>query len=217
MHRVALAAATGLTIGPLVKANTTMQTDQPDRPENSPARGAGTLHLDPLDRLIAEHAQQLELCDALEFIADGLPSRFERKLLREVINVLAHGMALHFDFEEEVLFPLLRRRAGVYVPLVAALDQLEIEHQRDGGLCGELVEELRLFLLQEQPRNAEMLGYMLRGYFESQRRHIEWENSIILPAARRLLTAQDCAELASRLQRAPRRHSSIGNLMRDKR
>ena len=172
--------------------------------------------MDPLERLAAEHALQLELCDALELLADGLPGRFERKLLREVINVLAHGMTRHFDFEEDVLFPLLRRRAGPDDPLIAALDQLEAEHGRDAGLCGELVEELRFLLLKEQPRNAGMLGYMLRGHFESQRRHIEWENSVVLPAARRLLTARDRIELASRLTRVPRRHSSIASLMRER-
>lgn len=143
---------------------------------------------------------QLHLCDALELIADGLPNRFEGKLLREVINVLAHGMTAHFEFEEQVLFPLLRRRLGTDSPLMAALNQLEIEHERDGGLCSELAEELRFFLLREHPRNVEMLAYMLRGYFESQRRHIEWENSIILPAARRLSTEPDRIEPASRIK-----------------
>ena len=172
--------------------------------------------MDPLDRLAGEHTLQLELCDALEFIADGLPGRFDGKLLRRAIDVLAHGMTQHFDFEESVLFPLLRRCAGADATLIAALDQLEVEHGRDGGLCSELADELRFFLSREQPRNAEMLGYMLRGYFESQRRHIEWENSIVLSAARRLLVAQDCIEVASRLKRVPRRYSSIGSLMRDR-
>lgn len=159
-------------------------------------RPGSTSGLEPLDRILAEHAVQLELCDALEHIADGLPNRFERKLLREVINVLAHGMAGHFAFEENGLFPLLRRRAVGDASLVAALEQLEVEHGRDVDLCGELAEELRLYLLREQARNPEMLAFMLRGFFEGQRRHIEWENTVVLPAARRLLTVHDLDALA---------------------
>lgn len=212
----AVVAPCNLTLDPMGKADSTMQMDRRNELAGARACSTSSWPTDPLDRLFAEHARQLELCDALEHIADGLPNRFERKLLREVINVLAHGMTRHFGFEETVLFPLLRRRASSDAPLLAALDQLEIEHERDGGLCSELADELRLFLLKEQPRNAEMLGYMLRGYFESQRRHIEWENSVILPSAQRLLTAQDRIELASRLKRDPQRYSSIAGLIRDR-
>lgn len=155
---------------------------------------------DPLDRIAAEHGLQLELCDALELIADELPGRIDATLLREVINVLAHGMTPHFAFEEHALFPLLRRRASDDHPLMAALTQLETEHERDADLSQELVEQLRHLMLREEAMNPDMLGYMLRGYFESQRRHVEWENSIVLPAARRVLTAQDRLELAAILK-----------------
>ena len=173
-----------------------MHADERDGSKGNGTAIAGALPLDPLERLAAEHPLQLELCNALELIADGLPNRFDQKLVHEATNVLAHGMARHFLFEEEVFFPMLRRRAASDASLVAALDQLEIEHGRDAGLSSELAEELRYFLMKEHPRNPEMLGYMLRGYFEGQRRHIEWENSVVLPAARRFLTRPDLDELA---------------------
>ncbi len=50
-----------------------------------------------------------------------------------------------------------------------------------------MVEQLRAHLHAGRTSNAEMLGYKLRGFFEGPRRHIEWENAILLPAARRLL------------------------------
>jgi len=40
-----------------------------------------------------------------------------------------------------------------------------------------------------------MLGYMLRGFFERQRRDIEWETSVLLPLARQTLAPSDLAEL----------------------
>jgi hemerythrin-like domain-containing protein len=155
----------------------------------------------PLDRLVAEHELQLELCDALELIADGLPNRIPSNLVREVTAALTHGLSAHFSFEEDVLFPLLRQRGGDEVSLAAALDQLESEHARDAGLCDELAEELKALSLRDEPRNVEMLGYMLRGFFEGQRRHIEWENTIVVPAARRLLTTADLDSLVGRWDR----------------
>ncbi|MBN9246319.1 MAG: hypothetical protein J0I81_02505, partial [Hyphomicrobium sp.] len=50
-------------------------------------------------------------------------------------------------------------------------------------------------LQSRAPRNPETLGYILRGYFESQRRHIAWEDSVVLPAARKALTVEDLARL----------------------
>lgn len=171
----------------------------------------------PLIRLAAEHALQLELCDALEFIADGLPNRIPTKLVREVTAVLAHGMTAHFRIEEQILFPLLRERAREDTSLMGALSQLETEHGRDADLCGELAEELRSLAAREEPRNVEMLAYMLRGYFEGQRRHIEWENTIVLPAARKLLTEADLADLAAQLKGGSRKLSSLRNLPPEKR
>lgn len=154
-----------------------------------PSRDPGDA--DPLGWLRHDHDAQLELCNALEHIADSLPDSVDRRLVGEVIVILAAGMTTHFRFEETVLFPLLRLRAAGDATLLAALDQLEDEHTRDSDVGDELVEQLRALLNTGRASNAEMLGYMLRGFFEGQRRHIEWENAILLPAARQLLTDAD--------------------------
>ena len=43
--------------------------------------------------------------------------------------------------------------------------------------------------------NPNMVGYMLRGFFESYRRHLHWENAIVVPLARARLTREDIEEL----------------------
>jgi len=179
-------------------------TEREERDGGWPA-GAGPAHDDPLDRLASEHAVQLELCDALEFIADGLPHHVDRGLVREVIPLLTRGLAGHFDFEEQALFPVLRKRGAAEIPLIAALNQLEAEHTRDEDGAIELADELQALAEQGQARNPEMVGYMLRGYFESQRRHIKWENAVVLPAARRILSAADLQELSLYMERKPSR------------
>ena len=47
----------------------------------------------------------------------------------------------------------------------------------------EIAEELAQFVEDGRPRNPEMLGYMLRGFFVSQRRHIAWENMPVATTA----------------------------------
>ena len=171
----------------------------------SAGNGPRVIGADPVSRIVAEHGFQLELCEALEFIADGLPDAVDRRLVREVIAILGHGLEAHFRAEEQLLFPLLRRRGGSDPSLIAALDQLEKEHVRDEDISAELLEELDFVATQGRARNPDMLGYMLRGFFEGQRRHIAWENSVVVPAARRLLTEEDLQQLASLQGRAPMR------------
>jgi hemerythrin-like domain-containing protein len=143
---------------------------------------------------LEDHALQLELCDLLECLADALPD-FNRAIARSAAEILRHGFKLHLKLEEDVLFPLLRRRTPETSPLRAIMRQLEAEHAADENFAHELADELQLPVDTGVVRNAEMLGYMLRGFFEHQRRHIEWENSVLLPLARQTLTQADLAEL----------------------
>lgn len=177
--------------------------------------GARSISTNPVDRIVVEHTWQLELCDALEYIADGLPDSIDRRLVREVIAILAHGLEAHFRAEEQLLFPLLRRRGSGDPSLVAALDQLAMEHVRDEDISSELLEELTFVAEQGRARNADMLGYMLRGFFEGQRRHIAWENAVVVPAARRLLLQEDLQSLSEMQGRAPCRLAASRRLRTD--
>lgn len=180
------------------------------QPQSSTSNVSGTnggrgFAANPIDRIVAEHKLQLELCDALEFIADGLPDSVDRRLVRQVTAILERGLSPHFRVEEQFLFPMLRRLGARDPSLLAALDQLELEHLRDDDISSELLDELQILAETGQVRNADMLGYMLRFFFEGQRRHIAWENSVVVPAARRLLGETELQELMSRQQAFPDR------------
>ena len=166
---------------------------------------------DPFALIEEDHALQLELCDLLECLADGLPD-FNRAIARSAAAILRQGFKPHLQLEEDMLFPLLRRRAPEGSPLRAIMQQLEAEHAADEGFAHELADELQLLADTGFARNAEMLGYMLRGFFEHQRRHIEWENCVLLPLARQTLTAADLAELQDWImsQRKARMRQAFG-------
>jgi hemerythrin-like domain-containing protein len=153
------------------------------------------LQRNPLDLLEHDHARQAGLCDMLEQIADSLPADIDRRRCREAASALRHDLPLHHLDEEQGLFPLLRRHAAQSENLAAIMARLSSEHTADESFAEELTEELERLGEGGCPPNPEALGYMLRGFFESYRRHIHWETEILLPLARETLTETDLDEL----------------------
>lgn len=147
-------------------------------------------HLDPLDALQHDHAFQLELCDLMEGLADSLPEG-DIVIAAAVVPVLRLGVTGHMRFEEESLFPLLRGHHTETPQVQAVTSQLTREHEVDVDFLGEVADALEAFVGEGVIENPEMLGYMLRFFFESQRRHIEWENKVLIPLARDVLTAEE--------------------------
>lgn len=174
-----------------------MTRDRPhDRHQLSSDRDNTAHSCDPITAIEIDHACQLELCNILEAIADDLPEIADRDRATVAMDVLRRGMAGHARLEDELLFPLLRQRCDAAPELLGFIAQLEQEHANDQEFAHEIAEALDDLVQSGRASNGEMLGYMLRGYFTAQRRHIEWENATIIPLARRILQAGDLVALA---------------------
>lgn len=151
---------------------------------------------DPLARLAADHAEQRHLCDTLEAIADLLPRLPERRACLAALEVLERHLPMHHADEELGLFPLLRARCEPEDRIDAILRELEDEHVDDEALLTEVVLTLRALAADRGPeRDPAVAGYVLRGFFESQRRHIAWEEATIMPLALARLLPCDLATL----------------------
>jgi hemerythrin-like domain-containing protein len=151
--------------------------------------------IDPLSLVAEDNALRLDLCDLLEHIADGLPENAAPQLALLACAAIERGWANHVAFEEEALFPILHRYRDSDPDLVAGLDQLAFEHASDVGLHLEIVDALHDLARGGPPGNPDMVGYLLRAHFVPMRRHVLWENAFLIPAARRLLSADDVAAL----------------------
>ncbi len=152
--------------------------------------------LTPLGRLADVHARQLRVCDILERIADALPRPPSRLVCLRLLDILTVDMPLHHADEEGGLFPLLRRRTEADDGIDAVLERLSIEHTEDEALLPEVLETLQALADDVGPeREPDIAGYVLRGYFESQRRHIAWEEDVVMPLARNRLHATDIETL----------------------
>lgn len=137
------------------------------------------------------HRSQLQLCDDLEAIADSLPSNIvNQDCLFAAKNLSGLIREVH-AFEEETLFPALRKLFEASPDVAAAIDRLTFEHLADECYADDIAEKLLYIGSGGRDVNMEALGYMLRGFFEALRRHIAFERDHFLTAVERLQTAAE--------------------------
>lgn len=151
--------------------------------------------LDPLVLLDEDNALRLDLCDLLEHIADALPENAAPQLAQLAATAIARGWVNHTTFEEQALFPVLRRYGRSHPELAACIAQLASEHVTDVAFDQELIDTLIGLARGGSPTNPNMVGYLLRSHFVPMRRHVLWENALLIPAARRLLSTEEISVL----------------------
>lgn len=133
-----------------------------------------------LDWLKKAHDAQLTLCTALEEIADSLPANINRqKCIYAAKSLIPLINGIH-RYEEEALFPMLETRNTGERELADTIARLKFEHVEDECFAEELTDTLTRLGSGDGTVNAEAAGYMLRGFFESIRRHIAFEQQFML-------------------------------------
>lgn len=125
------------------------------------------------------HIVLLRICAGLEQVADSLPGDIDRRICMMLACELEPLMRGLHRFEEEALFPAFQQVQG---PVSQSLDRLRAEHVEDECFAGEIAEALLALGQGGKADNPEALGFMLRGFFEGQRRHIAFEREHILPS-----------------------------------
>lgn len=153
----------------------------------------------PLDFLAAEHTRQLAICDVLDRLVHNPRSGADHAELEAVRDYLVRDLPMHIDDEGWDLFPMLQRRCPVTDDVGEMLELLHKEHEADRELQRELVLNLESLIggrAFDDPARFFMNAF---AFSETQRRHLAWENTVILTRARRHLTEEDCAELGRRM------------------
>lgn len=137
-----------------------------------------------LEWLKRAHDAQLALCAALEEIADSLPANINRqKCIYAAKSLIPLINGIH-RYEEEALFPMLEIKGSGDEELAEAIARLKFEHVEDECFAEELTDTLTRLGIGDGTVNAEAAGYMLRGFFESIRRHIAFEQQFMLRETR---------------------------------
>jgi len=159
----------------------------------------GQDHIKPLER-IARHTERVSLvCDVLEAIADTLPNSGPDEC-KEAARMCSAEIPRHYEELVTVLIPLIRKRIKGDEDCEAILDRLEMDIAEDTARLFELVDMLAS---QADPHarslDTETLGYALRGFFETIRRQVCWENDVLIPMAGRRLETSDLDKMGELL------------------
>ena len=134
-----------------------------------------------LDLFMRARDEQLALCGTLEGIADSLPDSVDRQACIQTARAIGPLIDRAHRMEEDLLFPALEETGTVVFDLSATLERLRIEHAGDEFFAEELVEVLMSYGAGNPVQSAEATGYMLRGFFETLKRHIAFEQELLLP------------------------------------
>ncbi len=137
----------------------------------------------PCEDMSRIHEEKLALCDALEAIADSLPSQVDRFECLRVGAILAPAMRRSHQFEESRIFPAFEKSSAVPGRAISVA-RLKSEHLADECAAADVSEELLRIGHGGEIGNPEALGFMLRALFEAMRRHIAFEREHIMPAIR---------------------------------
>lgn len=134
-----------------------------------------------IDDLTRAWEDQLSLCDALEVLADELPVVSDRSRCLVVARAIPLLLERAHRLEEKILFPVLHRKAERLPDMTRTINRLRYEHIEDECYAEELHEALAAHGRGHAKPSSETLGYMMRAYFSASRRHIRFDNEILLP------------------------------------
>lgn len=156
---------------------------------------------DPVDRIVDDHFRQHAVCHVLERVARNPRHGGNREEIEEAFDYLAGELALHVADEEDDLLPLLGRRCHVGDHFGEISVALRENHASQRELSAAVLPELQRLIAGEALVNpVKFFGNALRltGMI---RRHIVWENAVLVPLARRRLKSPDFPYLARKMAR----------------
>jgi hemerythrin-like domain-containing protein len=165
-------------------------TSATPKPSGSP-RLSGRQFADPIAFIRQDHDRQCEICDQLEDMANFLDQPPELKQIESIRSFLTEDLNRHIEDEEIDLFPALARRCKSDPVLDGILYQLASEHELDRGLVDPILKEINMIVENGAARHPMRLVARVHAFVETQRRHLTWENRVVLPLAERQLTDED--------------------------
>lgn len=150
----------------------------------SPAR-------EPCLHMARIYASKISLCDDLEAIADSLPGHVDRLHCLNVASRLLPALRQSHRYEEQVLFPAFERGRAASLRSNRSVQRLKTEHIYDEGAAEEITDALMWIGHGGDVANPEALGFMLRAFFDTVRRHIAFEREHVFPTLGKGLDAGD--------------------------
>lgn len=162
----------------------------------------------PLDYIFADHFRVRVACNMLDMLAADIVGE-GRRLAPLLVRFLREDFMNHLEDEEQGLMPLLQQRLLVGDEVDEALGQVTAEHEADRQITARLVTRLDELVERGAVAEPGVLAEAARAFAEFQRRHIVWENVVLLPIARLRLTRNDLRHLAADMTRRRARLKAV--------
>lgn len=128
-------------------------------------------------------AQQIDLCCALETLADALPSRVDTRAATLLAETLQETLHRCHQMEESFIFPAL---LAAHPDMLSTITRLRAEHVEDEEQACEVKDAILNFVILQKRKDVEEFGYLLRGLFVALRRHLAFDQDYVLPLYRRM-------------------------------
>lgn len=152
----------------------------------------------PLDFIAEDHFREREICASLDRAAET--GAFAPVELDRVFCFLSEELPLHLQDEEEDLFPMMRRRCAPEDEIEKAIDRLLADHVHANEDAPAILAILQL-LREGRATLGTTAKTAFRVFAGHSRRHLVFENAIILPLARARLSKRDLATLRARMMK----------------
>ena len=151
---------------------------------------------DPLDLIEAEHARLMEMAEhILELVEKGDIEAVASEA-DMLLDYLTGELPRHARDEEDDLASLLRARCAPEDHVERVLAALSQEHTVDAFLGRHAALDLQVLAIGRGLEIPSRLFDNLHMLAEAQRRHLSWENEVVLPLARRRLLPEDLERLS---------------------
>ena len=150
----------------------------------------------PLEFIHEDHLRERQVCALIDDIAqDTVP---DNDAIFAVLSFLCNELPLHLRDEEEDLFPLLRRRCAPEDEIEKLIKKLHTDHAHADEDTPQIVAVLEELANETRAPDAHERAELL-AFASHARRHLIFENAIILPFARLRLTDIDLETLRIRM------------------
>ena len=151
--------------------------------------------LDPLHIILTEHDRQRRVA---EWLWTHSADQWLAPIQEQVATLLAYltrDLLLHHRDEEDDLFPVLRARCVPTDGIETILAELDRDHAAESFLVRDIAVDLRVVAESRDLEAPARFFTSLRIFAEGQRRHLSWENRVVMPLAGKRLTRQDLETL----------------------
>ena len=151
--------------------------------------------LDPLHIILTEHDRQRRVAEWLwTHSADQRLAPIQEQVAT-LLAYLTRDLLLHHRDEEDDLFPVLRARCVPTDGIETILAELDRDHAAESFLVRDIAVDLRVVAESRDLESPARFFTGLRIFAEGQRRHLSWENRVVIPLAGKRLTRHDLETL----------------------